>query len=87
MEKNCDKIDYQFLQASRYRHPRELILYEICRKEKIFLKNVFSVSFFVVFVVAVLIITYSMLCFTIKNQKLKDNTFFILALEYNRKSE
>lgn len=84
MERNCDKIDYQFLQASRYRHPRELILYEIYRKEKVFLKNVFSVSFFVI---AVLIITYGMLCFTMKNQKLKDNTFFILALEYNRKSE
>lgn len=78
MERNCDKIDYQ------YRHSRELILYEICRKEKVFLKNVFSVSFFVV---AVLIIAYGMLCFTMKNQKLKDNTFFILALEYNRKSE
>ena len=45
MERNCDKIDYQFLQASRYRHPRELILYEIYRKEKVFLKNVFCFIF------------------------------------------
>ena len=52
---------------------------EICRKEN------FLFYFFVVFFVGVFIIIYSLLCFTITNQKLKQGSLFILALERNKK--